>query len=268
MALRVSIGQYYSVDSPVHRLDPRVKLVTTLVYMASCLAVTGPAPLALAAAAVLAATATARVPLGRLLGRARPLAVFLALTALINLLSIRTGSVVWVCGPLAIHTGGVETALLYTVRFALLLLAGSLLLFTTTPVALADALGSLLAPLARRGVPVDRALTVLSVALRFVPTLAREADNLVSAQTARGAALETAGPAAYLRACIPLAAPLFASALRHADNLGRAMDARCYTGEGPCTRYRVLALDARRDGPAIAAVALYLVALAAMVALA
>ena len=162
-------------------------------------------------------------------------------------------------GPLHIHWSGVHAAVLYTARFFLLLLAGSLLTLTTTPVALTDAAEYLLAPLERVGVPVRQGTLVLSIALRFVPTLSQEAEHIVAAQTARGADLENKGALAYARACVPLIVPLFASALRHAENLGRAMDARCYTG-GERTHYHVMRLVARRDAPAIAALALYLAA--------
>ena len=263
MALRVSIGQYYAVDSPVHRLDPRVKLVGTILYMVSCLLVVDIATGTLAAAALAAVVALARIPLGQLLAKARPLAIFLVVTSLINLFCIGTGEAVWSWGVLRICTGGIEAAVLYTARFFLLLMGGSLLMFTTTPIALADAATSLLSPLERRGVRVGEAAVVFSIALCFVPALAREVDTIVAAQKARGAQLEGTGPVAYARACVPLAVPLFASALRHAENLGRAMDARCYTGTGR-THYHVQRFDARRDGIALAAFALYLGALAAL----
>ena len=110
---------------------------------------------------------------------------------------------------------------------------------------------------------MSQAALVLSIALRFVPTLSQEAEHVIAAQTARGADLENKGALAYARACVPLIVPLFASALRHADNLGRAMDARCYTG-GARTHYHVMRLNARRDAPAVLAVAAYLAALTAL----
>ena len=137
-------------------------------------------------------------------------------------------------------------------------------MLTTAPSALAAGLEDLLSPLERLGVPVGRAALVVSIALRFVPALARDAEAVVSAQTARGADFEGKGPLAYARACIPLAVPLFASALRRADALGRAIDARGYTGTGPRTRFRELRFHARRDGTAALLVAAYLVAFAAL----
>lgn len=260
MALRVSIGQYYSVDSLVHRLDPRVKLAGTIIFMVSCFFIDSGAPLLLAGFAVGASTIVAQVPLRRMLAQIKPIALFLIITSLINLLFVKTGSILIAIGPFEISQGGLEAAVLYTVRFFLLLLAGSLLTLTTTPIALTDAAEALLSPLERLGVPVRQATLILSIALRYVPTLAREAENIVAAQTARGADFEDKGGLAYARACVPLIVPLFASALRHADNLGRAMDARCYTG-GSRTHYHVMRLDRRRDGTAIALIALYLIAL-------
>lgn len=266
MALRVSIGQYYSADSPAHRLDPRVKLIAALAFMVSCLFVQTLGGLMLAGAAVLAATALSRVPAGRLLGQLKPIALFLVLTSLINLFFVNTGALLIAIGPIAIHSGGLEAAILYTLRFMLLLVAGSLLTLTTTPIALADATEHLLKPLETLGVPVGQAALVFTIALRFVPILSQEARNIVAAQTARGADLEQKSALAYARACVPLVVPLFAGALRHAENLGRAMDARCYTGQER-THYHVLRFEARRDAPAVAALVVYLMALAALTAL-
>lgn len=264
MALRVSIGQYYSADSPIHRLDPRVKLVATIIYMVSCFFIFNAATLALAAAAVAAAVAAARVPLARLVSQVRPILLFLIVTSLFNLFFVRTGAIVLAAGPVTIHAGGVSAAVLYTVRFFLLLMGGSLLMLVTTPTALCDAFERLFKPLERLGAPITQVALILSIALRFVPTLAQEADNVLAAQTARGADIEGKGAIAYARACVPLIVPLFASALRHADNLGHAMDARCYTGGAGRTHYHVLHLRPRRDLPFMAAVAAYLVALAAL----
>lgn len=263
MALRASIGQYYSADSPVHRLDPRVKVVAALAFMVSCFFVGSAPALALAACALALVAVRSSVPMRTVLSQLKPLALFLVITSVVNLVFVQTGPVAFQIGPLAIHADGVTAALLYTARFFLLLVAGSLLTLTTTPVALTDAAESLLAPLERLGVPVRQGTLVLSIALRFVPTLSQEAENVIAAQTARGADLEGKSALAYARACVPLVVPLFASALRHAENLGRAMDARCYTG-GARTHYHVMRLNARRDGVAILGLAAYLAALIAI----
>lgn len=263
MALRASIGQYYSADSPIHRLDPRVKLVGTVAYMASCLFVDSLASLALAALFAASVIAAAKVPVRRLLSQIKPIAFFLVVTSVINLFLVQTGKVLISAGPIAIHQDGLVAAALYTIRFFLLVLAGSLLTLTTTPVTLTDAAEKLLAPLERLGIPISRYMLILSIALRFVPTLSQEAENIAAAQTARGADLENKGALAYARACVPLIVPLFASALRHAENLGRAMDARCYTG-GNRSHYHVLRIAPTRDYPAIVLLVAYIALLVAL----
>lgn len=266
MAVRISIGRYYSADSPIHRLDPRLKLIAAIIYMASCLFVLNVPTLLLAGALIVLAMALARVPLGRVLSQIKPAMYFLVITSLFNLFFVHTGTVLAAIGPFSFTTGGVSSAVFYTLRFLLLLLMGSLLMLTTQPMAITDAVERLFSPLERLGVPVSQATLILSIALRFVPVLSQDAQNIVVAQTARGAQLEGKGALSYARACVPLLVPLlvplFASAVRHADNLGRAMDARCYTGGPERTHYHVMRLT-RRDAVAAAVLALYLVALAA-----
>lgn len=263
MAVRVSIGRYYSVDSPIHRLDPRLKIIAAVAYMVSCLVVSNVPTLVLAALMAVAVTACARVPLGRLLEQIRPVTYFLLITSLFNLFFVHTGVVLIAAGPVVITTDSVSAAVFYTLRFLLLLLMGSLIMLTTQPMALTDAVEKLFSPLERLGVPVSQTTLILSIALRFVPVLSQDAQNIVVAQTARGARLEGKGALAYARACLPLMVPLFASAVRHADNLGRAMDARCYTGGAGRTHYHVMRFT-RRDAVAAAILVLYLVALVAL----
>lgn len=264
MARRISLGSYYAAVSPIHALDPRVKIAITLLYMVSCLIARGAPALALATLLALATCTLARIPLGRFARQLRPLAAVLVVTSLVNLLFADVGDVVAAWGPFAIRTAGIEAAVLYTVRFLLMFAMGSLLMLTTTPTAIADGLRGLLAPLERFGVPVGEAAMVVSIALRFVPTLARDARAITTAQTARGADLAGRGPIAYVRACIPLATPLFTGAMRHAENLGRAMDARGYTGSAERTCWHEPRLDSRRDGAAIAVAAICLVAILAL----
>ena len=264
MATRIAeIDRYVTIDSPIHRLDPRIKLVVAIVFMVSCLFVESVPTLLLACVVLGAAIALSRVPLGRLLSSLKSLVILLVIASLFNLFFEDSGSVLLQVGVVTITTGGVLAAVLYTARFTLMLLAGALLMATTTSIQLADAAERLLTPLERLGVPVGQAVSALTIALRFVPTLSREAENIISAQTARGADLEGKGALAYAKACVPLMVPLLASSLRHAENLARAMDARCYTGENR-TRYHEMRLDGRRDGAAVAAVAVYLVVLTAL----
>ena len=263
MTPSVRMGQCDPGASPAQRLDPRVKLVACVLFMAGAFLVDDAATLAWAAIAVGAAVAASRVRARRLLAQIRPLVVFFVLTSLINLFFIRTGEVVWAAGPVTIHADGARGAVLYTARFFLLLVAGALLMRTTTPLALADALERLLRPFARFGVKPTQVAMVFTLALRFVPTLSQEARTIVAAQSARGAQWELMGPVAYARACVPLLVPLFTSALRHAAHLGRAMEARAYTGEAR-THLRPLRLRLTPDGAFCAAMACYLVILVAL----
>lgn len=263
MSQRVSIGRYYSAASPIHALDPRTKIVVAIAFMVSCLAVTDAMGLVLAGAFVLIAIALARVPVGSVLTQLRPVAFFLVVTSLFNLFFARTGNELLAVGALRITTGGVEAAILYTLRFLFLLLMGSLLMLTTQPMALTDAAERLLAPLARLGVPVSEGMLVLSIALRFVPTLGEDARAIANAQIARGAKLEGGRFRDRIAAFIPLAVPLFSAAVRHADRLACAMEARCYTGGTGRTHYRELRFH-RRDAIAAVAFVLYLVALIAL----
>lgn len=250
-------------SSPIHALDPRLKLICAIIFMGSCLAVSNLSMLALAAAFIAGVFTLARAPLTRVLAHLKLVAYALVLTSLMNLVFVHTGEVLIAVGPLSITTGGITQALFYTVRFLLLLLAGTLLLLTTSPVALTDAVERLLAPLARLGLPVSEVTLILSIALRFVPVLSCDARTITIAQIARGAKLEGARLTDYLRAAAPVAVPLFASAVRHAEHLGQAMEARCYTGGAGRTHYHALHLT-RRDGIAALIVAVYLVMLAVL----
>ncbi len=219
MSARISIGRYYSAASPIHALDPRVKIVATIGYMVSCLIVTNALEPALAGAFVLAAVALARVPVSRLLAQLKPVVFFLVVTSLFNLLFVRTGTELVALGMLRITTGGVQAAALDTLRFLFLLLMGSLLMLTTQPMALTDAAERLLAPLGapRRARERGHARALHRPALRA--HLGEDARAIANAQIARGAKLEGARFRDRIHAFIPLAVPLFSAAVRHADRL-------------------------------------------------
>ena len=237
MALRISVGQYYAADSPLHRLDARVKLVCALVTLVAVFCVSSLAQLAAAALFVAALLLLARVPAGRVLASVRPLLVFLAFLSLFNLLFVRTGDVMVTLGPLSITDGGIWAAALYTARFALALVTGSLIMLTTTPTQLADAFDRLLSPLSRLGLPGHEIAMVFSLMMRFVPTLADEASAIIDAQSLRGGAFDEGGPVQRIRSIVPVVVALLASGLRHADGLSRALDARCYEGGAGRTHY-------------------------------
>lgn len=228
--LRIAIGQYYAARSPIHALDARVKLVCTLAALVAIFCVSNAAQLGISAAFVAAALALSHVPVGRVLASVRPLLVFLAVLSLFNLFFVRTGDVVATLGPVSLTSGGVVAAALYTARFALALVTGSLVMLTTTPTQLSDAFDRMLSPFSRVGLPGHEIAMVFSLMMRFVPTLADEASAIIDAQSLRGGAFDEGGPIRRVRSIVPVVVALLASGLRHADGLSRALDARCYEG--------------------------------------
>ena len=251
------------VDGPLGTLDPRVKMVTFLVLMFTAFAISNAWQLGLAAVLTVGVIAIGRVNPLQLFTSVRWILGMLAVMGLLNIFFARGGDVMATWGPIAITTGGLGTAALYTLRFALVVLLGAVMLATTTPTALTDAIGSLLAPLRRFGVHTQEIALVLSLALRFLPTLARETHAIIDAQAARGGDIETGTPAKRLRSLAAITVPVFAGTLRHADHLALALDARCYEEGARRTHWRQMRVR-WRDMAFVATAALYLAALAAL----
>ncbi|PLS25520.1 ATP-binding cassette domain-containing protein [Bifidobacterium imperatoris] len=223
----------------VQQLDPRVKMVGFLAAMFTMFAVSTPAQLALGIAVNLALIAAARINPVRLLSVIHPILALLALMSLANLIVVRTGTVLASFGPLLITSDGVLIAVLYACRFALVIILGAVFLNTTTPTAMTDAFEALLKPLSRVGVHTQEIALVMSLALRFIPTLTGETKSIVDAQAARGGSVETGSPMQRIKAMSAIIVPVFAGTLRHADNLSLALDARCYEEGIQRTHWRV-----------------------------
>mgnify|MGYP000007013277 FL=1 len=263
MAFKLEVGQYFEADSPIHALDARVKFCCAFVAMIALFCAATPAQLAVGAAFSIGVVAASRVPIGRVAASVKPLVFFLAFLSLFNLIFVQTGNELLVAGPVRITDGGVWAAILYTVRFGLALMVGSLILLTTTPTELSDAFDAMLAPLACLGLPAHEIAMVFSLMLRFVPTLADEASAILDAQAMRGGGFNEGSPVRRVRAIVPVIVALLASGLRHADGLSRALDARCYEGGEGRTHLREQRLCAHD----VVAVAATLAFTAAMVAL-
>ncbi len=242
MAFKVTIGQYYQVDSLIHRLDPRVKLVIVILFAISAFFSYGVATNVVMGLAILICTKLARIPLKMLINSIAPIAVFLVFTAIANLFLVHMGNTVFEAGIIRITDQGIQSAIFLSIRFVWLMMAGSLLSLTTSPVELTDGAERLTAPLARFGFPSHELAMILSIALRFVPTLTTEAQHVIRAQTARGASLSDGSFIKRLKNFVPILIPLFASAIRHATNLATAMEARCYTGGEGRTHFHELAV--------------------------
>ena len=230
MAFKLSVGQYYRAKSPIHALDARVKFCCAFAAMIALFCAHNPAQLAAGVVWTAGVVAASRVPAGRIVASIKPLIFFLGILSLFNLVFVQTGTPLAALGPATITTGGVWAAVLYTVRFALALMVGSLIMLTTTPTQLADAFDSMLSPLARLGLPAHEIAMVFSLMLRFIPTLADEASAIIDAQAMRGGGLDEGSFSQRLRSIPPVLVALMAGGIRHAEGVSRALDARCYEG--------------------------------------
>ena len=254
MALRISVGQYYAADSPIHRLDPRTKAACALALIIATFFVHSPLGLAALVACVLALLAAARVPAGEVLSSVRGVLWVLLMLAIFNLLLIRDGNVLLAAGPITITTSGAWSAMLYPVRVFSAIVVGAVLLLTTTPTELSDAFDAVCSPLTRVGLPGHELAMVFSLMLRFIPTLANDASAIVDAQVARGGEALHGSPAKRLRAVGSVLVALMASSMHHADDLARALDARCYESGGTRSHWHPLRFGTR-DAVAFAATA-------------
>ncbi len=224
----VAFGQYYPADSAVHRLDARIKLLLTLVYVIGIFFVKSYFGFMLTAALLLLIILVAKLPMASVLKSVRGILVLVLITAAINLFMIKDGDVLVEWKIFVITKNGVHTTIKMVLRLVLLISGASLLALTTTPVELADGLESLMKPLSLIKVPVRDIAMIMSIALRFIPTLFEETNKIISAQKARGASLDSGNIFARIKALVPVLIPLFVNSFRRADELAFAMDARCY----------------------------------------
>lgn len=226
----VAFGQYYPVNSPIHRMDARVKLLLTFLFVVSIFFIKSYFGFMLTAVLLVAVILIARLPMMSVLKSIRGVLLVMMLTALINLfLGGENGSeILWQWKSLVITETSVHTTIKLVLRLILLISGATLLSLTTTPVELADGVESLLTPLKLIRVPVRDIAMIMSIALRFIPTLFEETNKVVSAQKSRGAAFDTGNPFARIKALLPVLIPLFVSSFRRADELAFAMDSRCY----------------------------------------
>ena len=257
---KLAIGQYYHADSFMHRMDPRVKLVLMFVFMVTVFLAKLPWGLIPVTALVVLAVAASHVPV-RVIARAcRPVLFFVVITFIANLALVHTGDVIFSLFGTPITWDGVRESLVLSYRIAALMLAGVMVALVTSPVGITDGIERLLSPLARLGLPVHEFAMMFTIAIRFVPTLSEELRHIVTAQTARGAAIDEGSLPQRAKVLVSMVVPLFASSIRHAEELASAMEARCYVGGEGRTHYHVLKLG-REDAIAIAVFAVYLVAL-------
>ena len=243
--------------SPLHALDPRAKILATAALLLGLFFVDSAAGLGLVAASVVALVAASRVPPVTFLRLLRPVAFIVALTVLFQVLFSREGEILFTWGILEIHEGGVRLGLFLGSRILLLVSVAALLTATTAPLALADGLEDLLSPLKRVRFPAHEVAMMMTIALKFIPTLHEESQKITKAQAARGADFAEGGPLSRIRATIPILIPLTVGAFRRADELAEAMESRGYRGGEGRTRYRELRFGPR-DATALFATVLVL----------
>ncbi len=236
----ITLGQYYPGQSPVHKLDPRTKIILLLLYIVAVFLPRSLIGFIPAAVYLLLAARLSELPAKLLLKSLKPLRFILIFTFLLNIFFLSGETELIHLGFIRITLEGLTTSIHYSLRLILLVLGSSLLTLTTAPVTLTDGLERLMSPLRVIHFPAHEMAMMMTIALRFIPTLLEEADTIMKAQTARGADFETGNLIQRAKAMVPLLVPLFVSAFRHAGDLAMAMEARCYHGGEGRTRLRVL----------------------------
>ena len=241
----ITIGQHFPGNSLVHRFDPRLKLVLTIAYIVLLFAASNPLGLTLSILFLAVMYRVAKIPL-KMIGKSlKPILPIVIFTAVLNLFFVSgEGEPLVHIWFLTIYAEGVRYAVLMAVRVMALIAGTSLLTYTTSPIVLTDAIEQLLKPLGKLHFPVHELAMMMSIALRFIPTLIEETDKIMNAQKARGAQLDTGKMTERVKALVPVLIPLFISAFRRADELAMAMECRCYHGGEGRTRLKVLKFGA------------------------
>ena len=235
----ITIGQYYKEDSLIHRLDPRVKLFAVLIYVITLFMHKAPATYVMSLLFLIITIKISKVPVKYILRGLKAIAVILLFSVMINMLFIPGKPVIqfWI---ISISAEGIRTTIYLGSRLIMLVLGTSLLTFTTTPNELTDGLDKSLGFLNKVGVPVHEIAMMMSIALRFIPILTEELEKIMKAQTARGIDFESGGLLKRVKSMVPIIVPLFVAAIRRANDLAMAMEARCYRGGNGRTKMKPL----------------------------
>ena len=241
----ITLGQYFPGETIVHRLDPRTKLILMIVYITALFMARGLIPYLFMFAVLITCLALSRIKPRAILRGLRPVFIIIILTVILNIFFISGETVIFQFHFIVITQEGALTAVFMAARLIMLIISTFLLTYTTSPIALTDGLERMLNPLKKIRLPVHEFAMMMSIALRFIPTLIEETDKIMSAQKSRGADFETGGLIKRAKAILPLIVPLFISAFRRADELATAMESRCYHGGEGRTRMKVLKASVR-----------------------
>ncbi|MCX7748622.1 MAG: energy-coupling factor transporter transmembrane protein EcfT [Clostridia bacterium] len=237
----ITIGQYFQGDSLLHRSDPRVKILLTLVFLIVAFTVNTYIALGILLIFTGAIIKGSKISIRYALKGLRPVFFILVITSLFNIFTVE-GTVIWKYGYLRVTMEGIEASIKLILRISIMITGSSLLTFTTTPIALTDGMEKLLSPLKRIRLPVHEIAMMMTIAIRFIPTLLEETEKIMKAQASRGADFESGNIVKRAKSFIPVLIPLFVSAFRRADDLAVAMEARCYRGDIGRTRMKQLKL--------------------------
>lgn len=257
----ITIGQFFPGESVVHRLDPRMKIIMTMIFIVALFVTSNLVGLLLCAAFSVAGYLISGISLNLVKRSLKPVIPIIVFTAVLNMFFV-DGTPIFKLWVFSVTKEGVMLALLMVVRIICLIAGTSLLTYTTSPISLTDAIERLLDPLKKVGVPVHELAMMMTIALRFIPTLIEETDKIMSAQKARGADMESGGLIDRAKALIPILIPLFVSSFRRADELALAMECRCYHGGEGRTRMKQLSYSNKDRSALIVSLALLAVIIA------
>ncbi|MBQ8356244.1 MAG: energy-coupling factor transporter transmembrane protein EcfT [Clostridia bacterium] len=242
----IALGQYYPAESPIHRLDARMKVILAILYIVCTFLCKNVLCFAALACSSILLILISRIPLRTVLRAIRPIIFIMLFTAVINLFFTKGEVLLFSWWKLQIYREGIYSAVFMVVRIIVLILGTSLFLtYTTTPIALTDAIESLLSPLRIFHAPIHEFAMMMTIALRFIPTLSEETSKIMNAQKARGVDFSEGGLIRRAKSLVPILIPLFVSSFRRADELATAMECRCYRGGKGRTKMTIPRLHVR-----------------------
>ncbi|MDU1412028.1 MAG: energy-coupling factor transporter transmembrane component T [Clostridium sp.] len=241
----ITIGQYVPGDSFIHKLDARVKILFSLIFIVDLFLIKDFSGYIVIFLFTMMAIAISKIQLRYIYKGLKPIFILMIITALFNVFLTRGDELLWQFGFLKVYKEGIITAVFMVLRLIFLIVGTSLLTLTTSPIELTDAIEKLLSPFKKIGVPAHELAMMMTIALRFIPTLIDETDKIMKAQKARGADFESGNLIQRAKNLIPLLVPLFISSFRRADELAMAMEARCYRGGEGRTRMKIPKITSR-----------------------
>lgn len=244
MLKNITIGQFFPGNSIIHKMDPRTKLILVFLFVIGIFLVQSFIGYAMIGVYIFFIIAICRIPFKYMLKGLRPIFIIVLFTLVLNILMTPGENLLWSWGRITIYEEGLHMGVYFAVRLILLVLGSQILTLTTSPLALTDGLETLFKPLQKIGMPVHELAMMMTIALRFIPTLLNETDKIMKAQMSRGADFESGNLISRAKSLVPVMVPLFISAFRRADDLALAMEARCYRGGEGRTRMKKLSFTA------------------------